>query len=292
MPVEAIHLSAFADSLALSSASASMRRGRAFALGRLGSVVIDFPYFERFPLGVMRYLLKRPTALSPWAKALHFTTPVAVAHVMLEHVRALRQRASTQGEAEDVLAMTLGYVSHLAVDRTLHPLVNRLARERVAKVGGDRDHHHTDVEKFHSVLFHEARLGFDFMGRRELAEHIAVDGHAVHREAHLGLALCDGFQRALGRRPGNTDLNDWARGYRQYVFLVSSPLGKTLAPEAAKRAMYPEIYEGAWGTFPERYSGAVDASRLALDAALRWAENINDGEAFAQILPEGPIDLD
>jgi hypothetical protein len=292
MPVEAIHLSAFSDSLARSSAPGALQRGRLFEVGRLGSVVIDFPYFAQFPLGVLRYLLKRPTALSEWAKALHFTTPVAVAHVLLEHTRALRAHASTLTEANEVLAYVLGYVSHLAVDRSLHPLVNQLARERAAKVGRDPAHHHTDVEKYHSVLFHEARLGFDFMGRRELSEHIQVDAHAIHREAHLSRALCAGFGRALGRTPALSELRDWASGYRQYVALVSSPLGKTLAPEPAKRAMHDEIYVGAWGSFPERYERAVEAARSVLDATLRWAENANDGEEFVRVMPEGPIDLD
>jgi len=291
MPVEAIHISAFADSLALSCASVSFRRGRLLDLGRLGSVVIDLPYFERFPMGVLRYLLKRPTALSEWAKALHLTTPVAVAHELLAQTRALRQQKSTLREADEVLALALGYVSHLAIDRALHPLVNQLARERAAKVGRDPDHHHTDVEKYHSVLFHEARLGFDFMGRRELAEHIRVDAHAIHREPHLARALCAGLQRALGHAPQRAELRDWASGYRQYVVLVSSPLGKLLAPEADKRSMRDEVYIGPWGSFPERYELAVEIARAALDATLAWAEDTDRGDVFAQVMPEGPIDL-
>jgi hypothetical protein len=285
-------LSAFLDSLEGSSAPAALTRGKLRELGRLGSLVIDFPYFAQFPLGVLRYLFKRPTALSPWAKALHFSTPVAVAHALLDHVRRLRSQASSRQHGEEVLALCLGYVSHLAVDRTLHPLVNQLARERAGKVGGDPAHHHTDVEKFHSVLFHEARLGFDFMGRRELFDHIAVDAHAVHRETHLKEALCTGLQRALGKTPSRVELRDWATGYRQYAALVSSPLGKLLAPEAAKRSMQAQVYQGSWGTFPEYYERAVANSREVLEATLHWAEDVRHGEAFARIMPEGPIDLD
>lgn len=292
MPVEAIHLSAFADSLERSSAPAHLTRGQLRELGRLGSIVIDFPYFANFKFGVVRYLFKQPTALSPWAKALHFTTPVAVAHALLEHVRRLREHASTREQADEVLALCLGYVSHLAVDRSLHPLVNALARERAAKVGGDPDHHHTDVEKFHSVLFHEARLGFDFMGRRELAEHIAVDARAIHRDVHIASALSSGLQRALSKTPSAAELRDWASGYRQYVALVSSPLGKLLAPEAAKRDMHGQVYVGTWGDFPARYELAVEQSRLVLDATMCWAEDVELGEEFARVMPEGPIDLD
>ncbi|MFT3922432.1 MAG: hypothetical protein QM778_07860 [Myxococcales bacterium] len=292
MPVEAIHISAFLDSLARSEVPPSFRQGPLRELGRLGCLVIDFPYFEHFPLGVARYLLKRPTATSAWGAALHLTTPVAVAHELLEHVRRLRARPSSREQAEQVLALCLGYVSHLAIDRALHPLVNQLARERAQKVGGDPARHHTDVEKYHSVLFHEARLGFDFMGRRELGQHIAVDADAVHREPHLAQAFHAGLARALGKAPSWDELRGWSKGYRQYVALVSSPLGKLLAPEPDKQRMRGEVYGGSWGTFPERYEASLEGSQRAIEAALGWAEDESQAAAFSRVLPEGPIDLD
>lgn len=292
MPVEAIHLSAFVDSLERSRAPLPLKQGRLRELGRLGSIAIDFPYFAQFKLGVVRYLLKRPTALSPWAKALHFTTPVAVAHALVERVRTLREHPSSVEQGEEVLALCLGYVSHLVVDRSLHPLVNQLARERTAKAGRNPDYHHTDVEKYHSVLFHESRLGFDFMGRRELAEHITVDAHALHRDVHLRDALCAGLERALGKVPVDAELRDWAAGYRQYVALVSSPFGKLLAPEAAKRSMHDQVYVGSWGTFPERYERAVKDASEAMEVTLDWVESPGRANDFHRVLPEGPIDLD
>src|SRR4051794_9051278 len=176
MPVEAIHISAFTDSLAGSVLARSLESDELHALGRLGALVIDFPYFERFPLGVLRYLLKRPTAQSAWGDMLHKGRPVRAATSMLEAVRELRARGR-RSEAERLFAFALGFVSHLAVDRSMHPLVNRMARERAARLGGEPAHHHTEIEKFHSVLFHEERLGFDFMGKPALRKHIEVDAH-------------------------------------------------------------------------------------------------------------------
>src|ERR1700712_1338640 len=167
MPVEAIHLSAFSDSLVGSSLPRHMHAGPLRELGRLGALVIDFPYFENFPLGVLRYLLERPTAQSAWGDLLHKGTPVRAAVSMLRAAHALRSSGQS-AEADRVLAFALGFVSHLAVDRSMHPLVNRMARERAARLGGDPSHHHTEIEKFHSVLFHEQRLGFDFMGKPAL----------------------------------------------------------------------------------------------------------------------------
>jgi hypothetical protein len=292
VPVEAIHLSAFLDSLQAAQPPAQFARGELRELGRLGALVIDFPYFDRFPVGVVRYLLKQPTARSAWGDALHKTTPVALAHTLLARVRRLRAEASTRSQAERVLALALGYVSHLAVDRTLHPFVNRQARARVVSHGGDPAHQHTEVEKFHSVLFHEERLGFDFMGRPELRRHIEVDAHAIHRDPALREALQAGFDAALARTPTRGELERWARGYRQYVWLVSGPAGKLLVPERVKDAVRPEVYRGGWGSFDARYRDAVACSVRAIDAALALAECERSHAAFERVLPEGPIDLD
>jgi hypothetical protein len=290
MPVEAIHISAYLDSLVASSANHALRQEPLRALGRLGCLVIDFPYFERFPLGVARYLLKRPTAQSTWGDLLHKGKPAAGALAMLELSRA-HQRHGRNVEAERVLAFLLGFVSHLAVDHTLHPLVNRMARERARRLGRDVLHHHTEVEKFHSVLFHEERLGFDFMGRRELREHIEVDAAAVHRDADLRAAYTTALCRTCGEEPSGALLRQWARGYQQFVWLVSSPVGKRLVPDAKKNEVRGELYRGAWGNFVDAYAEAVASSRDLIDATL-LAFSAPDGAAtLARALPDGPIDL-
>lgn len=290
MPVEAIHISAFLDSLVASGASPALRRGPLAAVGRLGCLVIDFPYFDNFPLGVARYLLKRPTAQSTWGDRLHKGNPAQGALAMLELARAHHRRGH-EPEAQRVLAFLLGFVSHLAVDHALHPLVNRMARERARRLGRDVLHHHTEVEKFHSVLFHEERLGFDFMGRRELREHIEVDARAIHRDADLRAAFTSALLCTCGEEPSAELLRRWARGYEQYVWLVSSPVGKRIVPDAAKAEVKGELYRGAFGDFVDAYGDAVGRSRDAIDATLR-AFTAPDGAArLAELLPAGPIDF-
>lgn len=290
MPVEAIHISAFLDSFVASNASQQQREHSLSALGRLGCLVIDFPYFDRFPLGVARYLLKRPTAQSTWGDLLHKGNPAQGALAMLELSRAHHSRGQAR-EAQRVLAFLLGFVSHLAVDHALHPLVNRMARERARRLGRDVLHHHTEVEKFHSVLFHEERLGFDFMGRRELREHIEVDAAAIHRDADLRRAYTTALLRTCGQEPSAELLRKWARGYAQYVWLVSSPVGKRIVPDAAKEQVRGELYRGAFGDFVDAYGDAVAKSRDAIDATL-LAFSAEDGVAvLARALPVGPIDL-
>jgi hypothetical protein len=287
MPVEAIHISAYVDSLNASRAPASLRRGELLALGRLGSLVIDFPYFERFPIGVLRYLLNRPTAQSSWGEQLHMGNPVQAAVSLIECARA--------SQSERVQALALGFVSHLAVDRSLHPLVNRMARERARRLDRDPAREHTEVEKFHSVLFHEERLGFDFMGEPALRAHIEVDADAVYRDADLFIALDAAFNEATGSAPGREVFARWSRGYRQYVWLVSSRVGKRIVPAEVKQRVHGELYRGAWGAFSDAYGVAVGCSRDAIDAALDWLQASDAGASrargmFSRTLPAGPID--
>lgn len=289
MPVEAIHLSAFTDSLAESPAAARLARPELRELGRLGALVIDFPYFQRFPIGVMRHFLKVPTAVSKWGAELHHGRPVLVLKSMLGRVRDL-ERDGASDAAERVLALALGFASHLAVDASLHPLVNRLARLRAERLGDHPLRQHSEVEKFQSVLFHEARNGFDFMGRVELAQHIRVAAHEIHRDPALCAAFSMGLQAALGKTPSRALLSDWARGYTQYVWLVSSIAGKTLAPEREKRSMRDEVYLGSWGSFESAYAEAVARSRDALAVALAFAQDASAEAALDATLPAGAID--
>src|SRR5688572_28362928 len=97
------------------------------ACARLRAVSIDFPYFDRFAVGVLRYLFKRPTASSRWGNLFHEQRPVGVCKSLLVRARALRSNQRTRQAGERLLAFALGYLSHVAVDRCMHPLVNRLA---------------------------------------------------------------------------------------------------------------------------------------------------------------------
>jgi hypothetical protein len=291
VPAEAIHLSVFQDSLARSGASARAAAPELLAAARLGAVAIDLPYFDKFPVSVARYLLRMTTATSAWGNLFHENFPVRVTKRLLEAARRLRAQAETRAAGERVLSFALGYASHIAVDRYMHPMVNRLARRRAERLSDHWLRQHTEVEKFQSILFHEERNGFDFMGRRELAQHIAVEGALLQRDPQLGAAYLSALQDALGKAPPPALLARWTRGYAQYTRLVSSPLGKTMMPEKVKREVRDEVYAGSL-RFVEHYAEAVTRSIAAIDLALGYADNSVSEAAFDEGLPEGSIDGD
>jgi hypothetical protein len=214
---------------------------------------------------------------------------VQVTKLLLRSARDLRARRDSREAAERVQAFALGYTSHIAVDRFMHPLVNRLARARAQRLSDHWLRQHTEVEKFQSILFHEERNGFDFMGRRELAQHIAVEGQRLVRDAALSQAFRSALGTALGTTPDLGLIARWVRGYAQYTRLVSSPLGKTMMPERVKHEVRDEVYTGAV-RFGDEYARAVELSTQALDLALGYTLDSVSDQAFDAALPEGSID--
>lgn len=290
MPVEAIHLSALSDALRLLALPQAFATGEVREAARLGAVAIDFPYFDRFAISVARYYMKLPTATSHWGDLFHETRPVGVCKELLRQARMLRASAQARQSGERLLAFALGYVSHVAVDRALHPLVNELARARAERLADSPLRQHTEVEKFQSVLFHEERLGFDFMGRPALRQHISVDTGALTRDFWLCEAYRSALARAVGEAPTKDLLARWTRGYAQYTWLVSSPAGKTLVPEKVKRLVRAEVYDGPQVNFAAAYATAVEGCKTALAVALDFAESESMQAPFDTWLPEGPID--
>jgi hypothetical protein len=290
VPAEAIHLSVFQDSLARSQAAHALAGTELFGLGRLGAVAIDLPYFEKFPISVARYLLGLTTATSAWGNLFHEQAPVRMTKLLLDTARDLRTQTRTRVAGERVLAFALGQTSHVAVDRFMHPMVNRLARMRAVRLSDHWLRQHTEVEKFQSILFHEERNGFDFMGRRELGQHIGVNVALLHRDAQLGAAYSRALAGALGTAPGASLVKRWTRGYTQYTQLVSSPLGKTMMPDKVKREVRAEVYDDE--RFLETYAQAVTRSQAAIDLALAYADGSVSEADFDQALPEGTIDGD
>ena len=294
MPAEAIHLSALEDSfkgpgLALRLAAGVEDRERASML-RVGAVLIDLAYFDRFALGVLRYLLGRPLATSPIGDQLHQITPVRLCKLILRRAALLRAQPSTRKDGGRLLAVGLGYLSHIAVDSSLHPLVNQLAGVRAKRLGDRPARQHNEVEKFHSILFHEERLGYDFMGDARLVAHITVDGDVIRGGGAIAVAFRDALVTVHSAAPPDRVLARWIRGYAQYTQLLASRFGKRLMPQAVKDEVRGEVYDAPYGRFVDHYARAVLRSRSYLEAGLAFAADGDSDDAFDRVVPEGSID--
>lgn len=307
MPAEGIHLSALDDLIAagprrcVSRLAAGARREAA----RLGSVLVDLPYFESFAMAVANYLLGRPQRSSPWGDTLHHQQPISVGYRLMAagfaDLRAAGTAEPARERAELVIAFALGYIAHAAVDRSMHPLVNYLARARSAISGRSPDQEHHEVEKHQSILFHEERFGIDMMGQRFLYNYLDIDftllgGRRGERWGPLWPALYQALYATHGRAPTLTDFRRWTGSFDDYRVILTSPLGATLVPDYEKLFYRPALYDAV--RFPRRYQAAVAQAGSWADTMLSFGQALC-GEAPAdaaqvaallRLIPEGSID--
>jgi hypothetical protein len=286
MPAEGIHLTALREAMAAPRLDAPVRRllVRRDDAARFGAILPDLPYFHRYAVEVVRYAVGLPAQPSPWGAAIHDGGAVA----LLGSLLAIARR-----ERDDVLgAIALGLASHCAIDRALHPLVNALARRH--RGGKNHDASHREVEKFQSICFHEQYLGRDTMGTPGITAYLTIH-LAAQLDERLGRLLREAWAGALGDAPGARELAGLARGYRRHARLLGSPLGKRIAPPAAKDEARPRYLHGAWGTFEalldDAIAGSIDvvnAAGAVLGAGDRDAAAAQ--AALAGRLPAGTID--
>jgi hypothetical protein len=286
VPAEAIHLTALREAMASPALAPSVRRRlvRRDDAARFGALVPDLPYFHRYLLEVLRYVTRRPAAPSRWGAAIHDGGAVALLASVLTIARRERD--------DDLGAIALGLASHCAIDRALHPLINALARLHPA--GASHDASHREVEKFQSVCFHERYLGRDAMGTPAITSYLTI--HLAGRlDDRLNRLIREAWADALGAAPTRRELTGFVRGYDAHARLLGSPLGRRIAPPAAKEAAQPRYLAGPWGSFESLLDAAVNSSLAVLDAAgavldASAADLDAAQRALSARLPPGTID--
>ncbi len=286
MPAEGVHLTALREAMASPRLDASVRRRviRREEGARLGALLVDLPYFDHYAGEVVRYALHRPARSSPWGAILHEGGAIDLLAGVL---------AAARDRRDDTLgAIALGLASHLAIDRALHPLVNALARRHPH---GDHGSSHREVEKFQSICFHEGYLGRDLMGRPAIARYLTLHHAGELDLPDLGPPIREAFQRAFGKAPSAAELTRLGRGYRAHTWLLGSPIGRRIAPAAAKEQARPRYLHGGWGDFATHLAAAIEASVVVINAAgavLDATDRDADAAtaALARVLPAGTID--
>jgi hypothetical protein len=289
VPAEGIHLTALREALALPQLDTPVRRRilRREDGARLGALLVDLPYFHRFVGEVVRYVLHIPPRPSPWGAIFHEGGAIDLLGAVL--------RVARRGGDDTIGAMALGLASHLAMDRALHPLINALARRHPRSP--DHGASHREVEKFQSICFHERYFGRDLMGTPPIEHYLLIHLAPRLHDPSLSRPILDAYQDAFGKAPPAAELAGYGRGYRSHTRLLGSPVGKRIAPEAAKEEARPLFLHGGWGAFERALADAVAASTAVINAAgaVLDASPADEQAAFAaldRVLPAGTIDPD
>ncbi len=229
MPAFLLH--ATASDLLARSDRLPARFERAFACApgarRLGAVFVDLPYFTAFPLQVARHFVGRVSLSDPWGHVFHTRGVGRLALAVVEGVRR-RHLEAREGGAE-AIAFLGGYLSHHAMDRLIHPVVQRHVREHLAASGGWFESHHTEAEKYQSLFFHHELLGRDIMGTEYPLQVTATFPGASRWRARLPEELAAVIEGAIvevhARTPSRRQLDAWLRWTSWYGRLLSSGQG-------------------------------------------------------------------
>jgi hypothetical protein len=208
---------------------------------RLGAIFHDLPYYGNMPLMALRYSLRRPAEPSVWGHRIHYDRPD---EFLACFVATAREFPGPVTRAER-LALIAGLCSHAALDLSLHPLVNHIARREVARKGGAESHHHRVTEQYHALFYHVDARGRDVIGTREMHDKTKVTKRSsiVRRAAEpalVDLALAS-YRAMWGEAPRRAEWTGWVRSFAQFGVLVGGWLSRQNSLKLrtpANRALY------------------------------------------------------
>ncbi|HEX2572407.1 MAG TPA: hypothetical protein VH877_22870 [Polyangia bacterium] len=188
----------------------------------LGSLFHDLPYYGNMLAEMIRYAAQRPAIDSPWSYRMHCMRPDKFV------ASFLRAAHTTEGLTRDErLALVAGLMSHCALDLTLHPLVNYVARRDTALNGGHETFHHRITEKYHALFFHLERFGEDVIGLPEFKQKamLVKQGWGGGPIESAILRFVDAsFRGAYGDAPSATQWSTWVRNFSHFARLMSTPV--------------------------------------------------------------------
>jgi hypothetical protein len=192
----------------------------------LGSILPDLPYHFKFGRQLLRHLTRRAYLHSEWGDLLHTRGTGRLALALLAHIR---RSFPGPRERQQLLALAAGYISHHAVDRTCHPVVQQVVRQRL-QAGEHHNVMHSRVERYQSLIYHHDLLGYDIAGTpfgARLLRQTAGTGLLRPRLPEpLWLALRASCIETHGRVPAAAEVRDWLWGITAYGAVFSSPSGR------------------------------------------------------------------
>lgn len=188
----------------------------------LGGIFHDLPYYVGAIRMMLGYWRENAAEVCPWGIRLHMDRPGPFAAHMVETMRHA-EGPLTRDQRKSFLA---GFLSHAALDHTLHPLVNYAADRQHALRGGEVSHHHRLVEKYQSLFIHLEMKGEDVIGKPEFFSHLAKvteKNPFISRRVDTGLAefMTSIFKGFFGEAPSVREWTGWVRSFRHIAFLIS-----------------------------------------------------------------------
>jgi hypothetical protein len=231
---------------------------------RLGAVFHDLPYYGNMALMAIRYGIKRPAEESYWGYKLHYDRPP---EFLASFIANAASHPAPLSRTER-LAIVGGFVSHVALDCALHPLVNWQARRDVAERGGHESHQHRIAEKFHSQFFHVDRFGDDVVGNPAMRSKTRVTKRfsLVRRAAEPALVALaiEAYRGFFGEGPDGRTWTSWVRSFAHFGALLSGPVARRTSRRQRTAEMRKRYFQSSQYDFHAFFDAACHrGARLA-----------------------------
>lgn len=228
MPALLLHLTLAKELTSRNDAPPLLQRAAVQEQGAfmLGAILPDLPYHAHFGRQMMRHLLRHPYLQTEWGDIFHFRGTGQLALALLSHAK--RQQLS--GAACDkVLALAAGYLSHYAIDKFSHPIINLLTAKLSPSTNEPQPILHNRLERYQSLLYHWDRFHHDISGTSYARKIIGQVAGANLFHPTLEESLWQPLRIALlethAHTPSIPQVKDWLWGIAAYGHVMASPMG-------------------------------------------------------------------
>jgi hypothetical protein len=220
----------------------------------LGSLGPDLPYYESMVKGAMDLLLKRsdkPMGVDQWSYQMHSKDPNVFPLKMLEITWKETAIDVQAWDDEDrrKFAFACGYLTHMAADQIIHPLVNLIAGPYYKR--GDAREKHRECEIWQDVFMFKslrATLGVSSFEDEKFASWCDLNtGFGANAPIPLRYLIQKAFVETHAVMPAEESIEDWVDGMLTVLRAISSigPYQNAIKGMTSGSSLYKEYIEFA-----------------------------------------------
>lgn len=183
----------------------------------LGAVGPDLPYYENILKAGIKILTDdsdKPMGVDQWSYQLHSKTPNIFPLKLIEIAWREANPDFTYWEEEDKqkFAFTCGFLTHMAADQIIHPLVNKIAGPYYKS--GDHRKIHRQCEIYQDVvIYKKLHPGIPFFGEPFFYLWCDPNPHGWdHTELWFRYFLQKAFVEAHSIMPNEENIENWVGG--------------------------------------------------------------------------------
>jgi hypothetical protein len=234
----------------------------------LGAVGPDLSYYGSQLKGLYNLIVKKtdkPLGVDGWSYYLHSKDPNRFPLTLTELTWRDTRWDEQDWKDEDFpkFAFTCGYLSHMAADQIIHPLVNEIAGPYYRK--GKSRSIHRECEIYQDVaLFHTLYTSEDFMKRKFNRWADAYPDSHVNTEEWFRYFIQRAFAERHSIYPEEDDIENWVDGLLFTLRIMKLPLSpyRKAYKEYKKSGLNGEKFKRYFFDYMDLFFNAVELTSI------------------------------